>query len=535
MFSFFPSVFIGLVAIVLFSLRKVGKRPEGCPPGPPTLPIIGNLHQMPKKHPHVQFKKWAEEYGPIYSLVIGTSVTIVLSSDVAIKDLLDKRSGIYSSRPEMYISRLASGDLRMVLMRYGDKWRRARKLFHSLLHLQAASSYVPYQDLESTSIMVALLDEPRLVFDHIRRYTSSLSAQFVYGFRTSTIDDPKLLVMYDNIEKFSDVTGPGAAALLDAFPILRALPATVRPLYNHALSLKDEAFTLASGLWQHAKREVQEGKAKPSFCVGLVHAQAKEGLTDIEAAMVATTALEASSDTTACTLTGFLQAMVLYPDAREKAQAAIDRVCGDRYPTMADMENPDAQYIRACVKEILRWMPTAILGVPHAVIREDEYMGYRIPKGASVVYNVWAVHMDPRRYANPRAFDPSRYMDDLTTSNESAQNPDASKRDHFGFGAGRRICQGMHVADRTLFLFIARLMWAFDISKAVDGNGNVLTPDQDDLVGGFLMQPRPFPVKITPRSESRAAAVREAWAECQELLDEDQQWKKAPEGMPFTV
>ena len=116
MFTFFPSVLIGLVAIAFFSLRKVGQRPKGCPPGPPTLPIIGNLHQMPKSHPHVQFKKWAEEYGPIYSLVIGTSVTIVLSSDVAIKDLLDKRSGIYSSRPEMYISRLASGDLRMVLM-----------------------------------------------------------------------------------------------------------------------------------------------------------------------------------------------------------------------------------------------------------------------------------------------------------------------------------------------------------------------------------------------------------------------------------
>jgi hypothetical protein len=71
---------------------------------------------MPKKHAHVQFKKWAEEYGPIYSLVIGTTVTIVLSSDVVIKDLLDKRSGIYSSRPEMYISGLASGGLRMVIM-----------------------------------------------------------------------------------------------------------------------------------------------------------------------------------------------------------------------------------------------------------------------------------------------------------------------------------------------------------------------------------------------------------------------------------
>jgi cytochrome P450 len=52
-------------------------------------------------------------------------------------------------------------------------------------------------------------------------------------------------------------------------------------------------------------------------------------------------------------------------------------------PTLDDM--PNLPYIRTTVKESLRWMPTDILGVPHAVIREDEYMGYTIPKGAGVM------------------------------------------------------------------------------------------------------------------------------------------------------
>src|SRR5690606_26576989 len=116
---------------------------------------------------------------------------------------------------------------------------------------------------------------------------------------------------------------------------------------------------------------------------------------------------------------------------------------------------------------------------------------------------------------------------------ESAQSPDVSRRDHFSFGAGRRICEGMHVADRSLFLVIARLMWAFDISKVVDGDGKEITPDQDDLVGGFLKQPRTFPVRITPRTKSRAAKVHEAWEKCQALLDEEEQWKETPKGMPF--
>jgi hypothetical protein len=114
--SWFLSFLAATLAVVAFKLRKVGQRPKGCPPGPPTIPILGNLHQIPKKDAHVQFKKWADEYGPIYSLVLGTTTTIVLSSDVAIKDLLDKRGGIYSSRPDMYISSLASGGKRMVIM-----------------------------------------------------------------------------------------------------------------------------------------------------------------------------------------------------------------------------------------------------------------------------------------------------------------------------------------------------------------------------------------------------------------------------------
>jgi hypothetical protein len=105
-----------VVAVGLFRLSRVGRRPKGYPPGPPTLPILGNLHLMPSEKPHLQFQKWAEEYGPVYSLMLGTKVMVVLNSDQAIKDLLDKRSGIYSSRIDMYLGMVISGGLRMLLM-----------------------------------------------------------------------------------------------------------------------------------------------------------------------------------------------------------------------------------------------------------------------------------------------------------------------------------------------------------------------------------------------------------------------------------
>lgn len=105
------------LAVGLWQVSKIGSRPKDFPPGPPTLPIIGNLHQIPSEKRHVQFEKWAREYGPVFSLMLGTKVMIVLNSDVAIKDLVDKRGAIYSSRPEAYIAQnILSGGLRVLFM-----------------------------------------------------------------------------------------------------------------------------------------------------------------------------------------------------------------------------------------------------------------------------------------------------------------------------------------------------------------------------------------------------------------------------------
>lgn len=83
---------------------------------------------MPTRDAHLQFQKWAQEFGPVYSLMLGTKVLVVLSSDLAVKDLLDKRSAIYSDRMDMYVGMtLASGDLRLLMMRYGPSWRMVMK------------------------------------------------------------------------------------------------------------------------------------------------------------------------------------------------------------------------------------------------------------------------------------------------------------------------------------------------------------------------------------------------------------------------
>ncbi|KAK1725113.1 cytochrome P450 [Colletotrichum acutatum] len=524
---------LAIVAFAIFKLRNVGRRPKNYPPGPPTLPLIGNLHQIPPTQSHHQFKQWAKEYGPVYSLILGTKVMIVLSSDRAVKDLLDKRSNIYSSRTDLYLGNIVSGNLRVVMMQYGETWRMIRKIFHQVLHINAAKGYVPYQDLESKQMLSGFLEEPDSFVDHIRRFTTSLTTQMVFGFRTTSIHDEKLKRLYHCVEKWSEVVGSSTAALLDVYPPLRNL-GFMSPGKRYAAALHKEERALYVGHWMDAKDRVLEGTAKsqPCFCVGIVESQKTLGFSDALAGYISGSALEAGSDTTASTLTGFVQAMVLHPSVQKQAQEELDRVCGtERLPNMDDWDS--MPYIRACVKESLRWMPTAILGLPHAVIQDDEYMGYKIPKGAGVMLNVWAINMDENRFENPRAFDPSRYEGDEQNSFESAMNGDPSKRDHYVFGAGRRLCQGTHIADRSLFLSISRLLWAFNLEKAVDAEGNEITPNAENLTDGFLVQPKPFPAKIAPRSDAHVQVIRREWKASQALLDKSKQWKEIPSGMVF--
>jgi hypothetical protein len=221
---------------------------------------------------------------------------------------------------------------------------------------------------------------------------------------------------------------------------------------------------------------------------------------------------------------------------QRKVQEEVDRVVGpDRLPTIEDYEN--LPYVRACIKESLRWMPTVILGVPHAAVQEDNYKGWRIPAGSTVINNVWAIHMDPNRSPSPRVFDPDRFMSDSRSLHESATG-EAARRDNYVFGAGRRLCQGIHIAERSLALGISRLVWAFDFLSAVDEKiGGPVVYDGDDLVGGITVQPREYSCRIVARSDSKAELIRAAVRkDAAEFLDASTgQWSKTPANMAFST
>lgn len=155
----------------------------------------------------------------------------------------------------------------------------------------------------------------------------------------------------------------------------------------------------------------------------------------------------------------------------------------------------------------------------------------RCSKGSEQANIARGIHNDEKRYPNPRAFDPTRYANDFQSSSEAALNSDPTMRDHFLFGAGRRVCQGMHIADRSLFLAISRLLWAFNFLPDCDSTGNICLPDANNLTEGLLVHPKPFKIRVIARSLEKAEKVKKEWDMMDEHLNEKGQWKKVPDGI----
>lgn len=143
-------------------------------------------------------------------------------------------------------------------------------------------------------------------------------------------------------------------------------------------------------------------------------------------------------------------------------------------------------YIRAMAKEVLRWRPVDPVGLPHRTTEDDWYDGYFIPAGSVMIPNVWGMNRDPDVYGDDAAhFNPSRH---LNKDGELAPaTPHTKDESHVSYGFGRRICVGRNVANNSLFINIAVLLWTVNIERQTDANGNLVPLDVEGCVEDGLV------------------------------------------------
>ncbi|KAG1840995.1 cytochrome P450 [Suillus subalutaceus] len=432
------------------------------PPGPRPMPIIGNIRGIDINAPWLAYTEWGKQYGDIvYSHLFGQHIIVINSEKVAI-ELLEKR-------PELPTNNLLGFDFNTILMRYGARWRRQRRIFHQAFRAEASLGYRPMQQQKAKQLMCNMLDTPEEFVNHIRVFSSSVIMSASYDYDTK-YDDPLVALIGTSLELAVQELRPEVAAVFIAFPSLLRLPA-----WFPGMSIKKKA--IQSREWvrewmddpfQYVLKRMAEGTAQ---------------------SCIVSTPSDGSAEKTDSVLQIFILAMVLFPEVQMKAHALIDAVVGtSRLPTFEDRSS--LQYIDAILRETLRWHPILPLSVSHASVDSDMYEGYYIPKGAIIMPNVWAMSQNEEKYPNPSQFSPERFLNADGNLNDDTVD--------MAFGFGRRICVGRHFADASVWIAMSGLLAMFTFSKRIGADGEAIE-FEPQWFSGIATHPLPFPCSVIPR------------------------------------
>lgn len=363
------------------------------PPGPKGLPLIGNMLDLADTDKMIKKAQiWADEHGEIFYTKVGLSRLVWLSSPRVVRELMDKKGSIYSSRPPSTMINMVSNEERLNFLPYGPKWRTLRNILHSALNLETSTTYKPVQDFESKQALWEILHaKDDMEFSDInRRYSTSTIMTITYGLRVPTLQHPLYQDILTIVRHFSLATAPGEW-LVDMVPML----ANVVPQFllqnwkSVARKWYKEDSEIYLRLYNKLMDDIQKGTAPDCFLKDMAREKLqKSPISDTTAAFAAGALIEAGSDATTTALNNVVLACLLYPDIVKGAHEELDRVVGnDRMPEFSD--EPNLPYIRAVAKETLRWRASTKIGPVHATTQDDWYNGYFIPKGTGVVLNWW--------------------------------------------------------------------------------------------------------------------------------------------------
>lgn len=380
----------------------------------------------------------------------------------------------------------------MLLRPYDARFKLHQKLESPVLNERASGSYLPFQEMESKQLMFDLVKDSAAhgtaginCHGHMERTTASIIYSLFYGHRVRTAQDPILLNAHAVNHEFDQLAQVGKY-LADSFPVLNKLPRFLTPWKAEAAAHWEKQRALHLGNLQRGL----DGQGW-NFAKQMQRAVDAQGIEmpAVELALDIGIMADAALDATTETIMWFVVACVA-ADRNGwvgKARAELDAVVGrSRLPDFAD--RPALPYVGAVVEELLRWRPAGAAGVPHFTRVGTVYEGLRIPANSVVIANHWAITREKEVFGptDVEEFAPERFLGgrELPT---------------VGFGYGRRICPGRHVARNSLWITIARLLWAFDIKPALSERGEPLLPDANRSTDGLVSKPLPFKARFEPR------------------------------------
>ncbi|KAG0652783.1 3-hydroxyphenylacetate 6-hydroxylase [Hyphodiscus hymeniophilus] len=436
--------------------------------GPSGLPIVGNLHQATE-----QYRIWSQKYGPVFQIQLGNVPIVVVNSASAAKNLFLTQTSALNSRPVFHV-------------------------FHKILNLEV-SEFIRDLLLEGKS--GALPIDPS---DITHRLSLNLSLTLNYGFRaesTKALQTSPLLKEVTHIETEIGKLRSTGSNYSNYIPALRVwdrvkegLGVSPGPAYGRDIGKRRLQYNKV--LLDELKDRVQEGTDNPCIQGGVLKDPEASHLTEeelisISLSMMAEGALtfRQGAETTTPTIGWGILLLAHRPTLQAQAYSSILASGIDPTQPLAP-GSPQAHYMMAFTKEILRYYTPLRLALPKATSAPAVWEGTLIPKDTMVFLNSWACNRDPIVFPDPDVFLPERWLG-------------ASPQGHYSFGYGGRMCVASHVANQGLYMAFLHLVATYELLPA-DGvvDAAVVDPMRGiEDVRATRAGPKGVKVRFVPRAE----------------------------------
>ncbi|CAO3623105.1 unnamed protein product [Cunninghamella echinulata] len=481
---------------------------------PQRYPIIGHVLQFLKPIPAQEiFRQWSQQIGPIFTVQLGSKYWIILNSSIAVKNLIVDKSMIYSSRdlPSVLVNDLMNGVDRgggFAFYPYGPQWRNLRRIAHSGLTKKRINDYQPILDNRRSTLIKNIYqannksqkkDEKERCISltqFIEHYTMTSILAIVFGNMCQfQPGDPKLHQAFTLTERIASIFGP-LEQMAEFFPFLQ-LFWNQKTKYIQA---REEIMDFYGGLLEEFKQRLEEeAHNNIGNCFMKDILQGGE-LTDLQMVNFVALFVGAGSETTSSTLEWMIALLTNHPEIQERAYKEIKENIGlDRLPTSDDESS--LPYIQCVIHETLRLRPPAPLSLPHATSENDKTDQWHIPKNTTIIINLHAIQQDPDRYPQPDQFIPERHWDYVIkhTTSEQRFSQSVEDRPHLAFSTGRRVCVGIHLAEKSIFMAISALVACFRFEReSMDQYIDTIHPKD---IRSPTFTPRPYKVKVIPRHD----------------------------------
>ncbi|CAN9499490.1 unnamed protein product [Ophioblennius macclurei] len=475
------------VCFVIYQLKP--RRPTNFPPGPPALPVLGNLLNLSLENPLEDLERLRKRYGDVYSLYIGPRRAVVVNGLKAVKEAIITKGTDFAGRPQDMLINVVTKSKGVIFLDNDSTWKEHRRF--SLMTLrnfglgkdsmeERIHGELRYT-IENLEKSIGKTISPQVMFHNI---ASNIICLVLFGTRYEYDDEFTRVFVRSITENTKLLNGPWVM-LYDSVPIVRNLPLPFRRVFKNYGNIE----TVTRQLLAEHKATRVSGEPRDFIDCYLDEMDKRGDDASFSEEQLVGLSLDlygAGTDTTSNTLlTAFLR-LLGNPHIQEKCQEEIDRVLeGKELVCFEDRHN--MPYMQAVLHEAQRISNTVPLSVFHKTTKDTELMGYSIPKGTMVIENLSSVLNEEGQWKFPHEFNPGNFLNDKG----EFYKPEA----FMPFSSGPRVCLGEGLARMELFLITVTLLRKFKFIWPENAGEPDFTP-----VYGITMTTRPYHMKVELRS-----------------------------------